>query len=68
MDNTNQPTPADRNRSTPSTLFRNLLRKLARSRTGADPLPPAGQRSGRGAGSLEPYLSEARRTRPGPLE
>ncbi|MGZ5178979.1 MAG: hypothetical protein ACXWC6_10515 [Ramlibacter sp.] len=68
MDNTNQPTPADRNRSTPSSLFRSLMRKLGRSRTGAAALPPAGQRSGRGSDSLEPYLSEARRTRPGALE
>lgn len=68
MDNTNQPTPADRNRASPSALFRSLLRKLARSRTGSAALPPAGQRSGRGSDSLEPYLSEARRTRPGPLE
>ena len=33
-----------------------------------DPLLPAGQRSGKGAESLEPYLDQYRHSRPGRLE
>ena len=33
-----------------------------------DSLPPPGQRSGRGAQSLAPYLDQFRNSRPGPLE
>jgi hypothetical protein len=56
-------------------LFLRLLQKLTRPATPAagdepppESLPPPGQRTGRGAGSLAPYLSNYRNSRPGPLE
>lgn len=57
-----------------STLLQRLLQKIAgpQEPEGGDgrggTLPPAGRRSGKGAGSVAPYLDEARNSRPGPLE
>ncbi|TFZ07947.1 hypothetical protein [Ramlibacter humi] len=51
----------------PRNVMLRLLENLRR-RSGRRELPPPGQRSGEGAGSLEPYLEHNRRTRPAPLE
>ena len=59
-------------RREPSTLFTRLLDKLAGQRTPdkppGDELPAPGQRSGRGASTIAPYLEHGRSTRPGDLE
>lgn len=47
-----------------STLLRRLLGGLKPDQA----LPPAGQRSGEGVDSLEPFLEQERNTKPGPLE
>lgn len=48
---------------------RGLVQRLLEAvRKPAGKLLPAGQRSGHGAKSLEPYLDEARKSRPAPLE
>ena len=56
-------------------LFQRLLHRLSRPAlpAGGDELPadsllPAGQRSGRGTESIEPYLNQYRNSRPGRLE
>lgn len=51
--------------SLPRGLMQRLLDAL---RKPARQLAPAGRRSGHGAKSLEPYLAEARKSRPAPLE
>ncbi len=58
-----QPRPA----AVPPRLMQRLLDALRKART-PDALKPAGARSGRGAKSVQPYLEEARKSRPAPLE
>jgi len=57
------------------TLLLRLMQRLTRATPSlprdeapADSLLPPGQRTGRGTGSLAPYLSNHRNSRPGPLE
>jgi len=61
----------------PSALIRRLLQRVTRagpaaSESGAEgapeELPPPGNRSGKGAASVQPYLNQTRNSRPGPLE
>lgn len=57
-----------------STLLQRLLQNIAgpreqeRGEGRPKSMAPAGERSGTGAGSVAPYLEEARNTRPGALE
>ena len=56
-------------RREPSTLFTRLLDKLGGQRPQPrTDLPEPGQRSGRGASTIAPYLEHGRNTRPGDLE
>lgn len=58
-------------------LLQRLLQTIARNLPAEQPqegestfgdLPPAGRRSGRGAASVAPYLTQFRSTRPGSLD
>jgi hypothetical protein len=59
--------PAGRPGRVPGALMERLLHALRRPRP-RDTLPPAGSRSGHGSRSLEPYLEQARNSRPSPLD
>jgi hypothetical protein len=54
----------------PAAMPRGLMERLleALRKPVPEKLKPAGQRSGRGAKSLEPYLDEGRKSRPAPLD